>query len=89
MTRLSVCIWMCLHPPHPSSPHPPPPPTPLPPLAVLTKAANCVRGKLLPSIFTFDKELVRGWLRDAKEDCCGPDMGALEAYFGGGWVRGE
>ena len=40
-------------------------------ISVLLRVSNYVRGKSLPSIFTFKKELVVNWLADAKvsDDC--------------------
>jgi hypothetical protein len=42
---------------------------------VLINASNYVRGKMLPSIFTFDKDLVKGWLLAAKVSSSGCGCG--------------
>ena len=50
---------------------------------VLSKVSEFVRGKSLPSFFTFNKDLVRKWLTDAKQDCCLASFKAEEIYYGG------
>lgn len=52
-------------------------------IKVLLRVSDYVRGKHLPSIFTFRRELVMGWLNSAKEACCGPDYPGEERYYGG------
>jgi hypothetical protein len=37
----------------------------------------------MPSIFTFDKEMVRQWLFDAKADCTSEAFKADESLYGG------
>jgi hypothetical protein len=52
-------------------------------IKVLRIIAEFVRGKSLPSIFTFKKELVRGWLTKAKEQCKSQNYINEELEFGG------
>lgn len=53
------------------------------PLAVLISVSEFVKGKSLPSIFTFKRELVMDWLVSAKQACCLPTYMAEEGYYGG------
>ena len=50
---------------------------------VLHSVSEFVKGKSLPSIFTFKKELVHSWLLGAKQACSQPTYPAEEAYYGG------
>eukprot|EP01041_Mallomonas_annulata_P003549 gene3549-7064_t len=51
---------------------------------VLRKVSEFVKGKFLPNIFTFKKEVVTTWLEQAKEDCsCASSYAAEEVYYGG------
>jgi hypothetical protein len=50
---------------------------------VLSKISNFVKGKTLPSMLTFKRELVVGWLQEAKEDCTSPFYAEEEQYYGG------
>jgi len=50
---------------------------------VLLKVSDYVQGKRLPSIFTFQRELVMGWLEEAKAACSDMNYDAEEAYYGG------
>lgn len=50
---------------------------------VLLKVSDYVQGKKLPSIFTFKRELVMGWLQEAKAACSDMNYDAEEAYYGG------
>ena len=50
---------------------------------VLLKVSDYVQGKNLPSIFTFKRELVMGWLEEAKAACSDLNYDAEEAYYGG------
>jgi hypothetical protein len=50
---------------------------------VLLKVSDYVQGKNLPSIFTFKRELVLGWLEEAKAACSDLNYDAEEAYYGG------
>lgn len=51
-------------------------------ILVLISLSDFVKGKCLPSIFTFKKELVNKWLVNAKQSCCNPTYMAEEAYYG-------
>lgn len=50
---------------------------------VLISVSEFVKGKALPSIFTFKRELVMTWLIAAKQACCLPTIIAEEGYYGG------
>jgi hypothetical protein len=50
---------------------------------VLISVSEFVKGKSLPSIFTFKRELVMDWLIAAKQACCLPTIMAEEGYYGG------
>ena len=50
---------------------------------VLVSVSDFVRGKILPSIFTFKRELVMHWLKTAKDKCCSPDYEKEERFYGG------
>lgn len=50
---------------------------------VLLRVSEFVKGKSLPSIFTFKKELVTKWLEEAKEDCHSVTYSSEEMYYGG------
>jgi hypothetical protein len=50
---------------------------------VLISVSEFVKGKSLPSIFTFKRELVMDWLISAKQACCLPTIMAEEGYYGG------
>jgi hypothetical protein len=52
-------------------------------VAVLISVSEFVKGKALPSIFTFKRELVMTWLIAAKQACCLPTIIAEEGYYGG------
>ena len=52
-------------------------------IKVLRIIAEFVRGKSLPSIFTFKKELVRSWLSKAKDQCKTQNYINEELEFGG------
>ncbi len=51
--------------------------------AVLMNVSEFVKGKALPSIFTFKRDLVMQWLTAAKHICCRDAYAAEESYFGG------
>lgn len=50
---------------------------------ILIIISNFVRGKRLPSIFTFDKDILQKWIEDARTACCSPTYQEEEEYFGG------
>lgn len=52
-------------------------------LIVLTYVAEYVKGKSLPSVFTFKREQAQKWLADAKVECTKESFAAEEAYYGG------
>lgn len=50
---------------------------------VLQSVCDFVKGKSLPSIFTFKRELVVKWLQDAMHACTAPTYPSEESYYGG------
>ena len=50
---------------------------------MLISVSEFVKGKALPSIFTFKRELVMDWLLAAKRACCQSTIVAEETYYGG------
>jgi hypothetical protein len=50
---------------------------------VLLSVADCVKGKILPSIFTFQKEVVKEWLVTARISCSLPSLVEEERIYGG------
>lgn len=50
---------------------------------ILLIISNFVRGKRLPSIFTFDKDILQKWIEDARTACCSHTYREEEEYFGG------
>ena len=53
-------------------------------IKALTSVAEHVKGRILPSIFTFKREVVLEWLLRAKRECDSePNFQELEQYYGG------
>ena len=50
---------------------------------MLVSVSEFVKGKSLPSIFTFRRDLVMSWLVESKQACCMASYPAEEAYYGG------
>ena len=48
-----------------------------------------MKGKSLPSIFTFNKDLVRKWLADARRECCSDYCKNEEIIYGGPPFSGD
>ena len=50
---------------------------------VLLCIADYVKGKILPSIFTFNKDIIKGWLDAAHKSCSGDNFIDVQMYYGG------
>jgi hypothetical protein len=52
-------------------------------IKVLLCVADYVKGKILPSIFTFNKDIIKGWLDAAHKSCSGDNFMDVQMYYGG------
>jgi len=52
-------------------------------IKVLLHIGDYVKGKILPSIFTFKKEVIKEWLDVAKTTCGGENFDLEQQYYGG------
>jgi hypothetical protein len=47
------------------------------------KASKCIMSNIASSLFTLPRDMVQGWLDEAKVECCQPSYLSEQYYYGG------